>query len=192
MAQPKRSAASYVAESRNTKKKNPFTGKTMAEMKKMWRGMTPAQRKANEKNFVNAAKTAPKAKPAAKSKPAASKPRQTTKEEAKSRFFRSSSGTRGQSRPSNSAGPAVRRQGSATGASVDPRERQLRKNRQEARRSTTGSSTAGRRNIARQVAEQSGSAKRNQRQVEARRRRAREEAAKRNRRLMLSRKFNKD
>ena len=186
MAQSKRSAASYVAESRNTKKKNPFTGKTMAEMKKMWRGMTPAQRKANEKNFVNAAKTAPKAKPAA------SKPRQTTKEEAKSRFYRSSSGTRGQSRPSNSPGPAVRRQGSTTGASVDPRERQLRKNRQEARRSTTGSSTAGRRNIARQVAEQSGSAKRNQRQVEARRRRAREEAAKRNRRLMLSNKYNKD
>ena len=185
MAQSKRSAASYVAESRNTKKKNPFTGKTMAEMKKMWRGMTPAQRKANEKNFVNAAKTAPKAKPAA------SKPRQTTKEEAKSRFYRSSSGTRGQGRPSNSPGPAVRRQGSTTGASVDPRERQLRKNRQEARRSG-GSSSAGRRNIARQVAEQSGSAKRNQRQVEARRRRARQEGAKRNRRLMLSSKYNKD
>lgn len=185
MAQSNRSAASYVAESRNTKKKNPFTGKTMAEMKKMWRGMTPAQRKANEKNFVNAAKTAPKAKPAA------SKPRQTTKEEAKSRFYRSSSGTRGQSRPSNSPGPAVVKQGSRTGASVDPRERQLRKNRQEARRSG-GSSSAGRRNIARQVAEQSGSAKRNQRQVEARRRRAREEAAKRNRRLMLSSKYNKD
>jgi len=92
MAQSKRSAASYVAESRNTKKKNPFTGKTMAEMKKMWRGMTPAQRKANEKNFVNAAKTAPKEK---------SKPRQLSKEEAKSRFFRSSSGTYGQNMPSN-------------------------------------------------------------------------------------------
>ena len=117
MAQSNRSAASYVAESRNTKKKNPFTGKTMAEMKKMWRGMTPAQRKANEKNFVNAAKTAPKAKPAA------SKPRQTTPAEAKERFyrsssqgsiakneekakrnfFRSSSGTRGQNMPSQPA-----------------------------------------------------------------------------------------
>lgn len=41
------------------------------------------------------------AKPAAKSKPAASKPRQTTKEEAKSRFFRSSSGTRGENMPSD-------------------------------------------------------------------------------------------
>ena len=184
MAQSKRSAASYVAESRNTKKKNPFTGKTMAEMKKMWRGMTPAQRKANEKNFVNAAKTAPKAKPAPKAS--------SSNSNGRSRFFQSSSGTRGQSRPSNSPGPAVVKQGSRTGASVDPRERQLNKNRQEARRSTTGSSTAGRRNIARQVAEQSGSAKRDQRQVEARRRRAREEALKRNRRLMLSNKYNKD
>ena len=183
MAQSNRSAASYVAESRNTKKKNPFTGKTMAEMKKMWRGMTPAQRKANEKNFVNAAKTAPKAKPAPKAS--------SSNSNGRSRFFQSSSGTRGQSRPSNSPGPAVVKQGSRTGASVDPRERQLRKNRQEARRSG-GSSSAGRRNIARQVAEQSGSAKRNQRQVEARRRRAREEAAKRNRRLMLSNKYNKD
>ena len=42
------------------------------------------------------------AKPAA-SKPAAPKPRQTTKEEAKSRFFRSSSGTRGQNMPSQPA-----------------------------------------------------------------------------------------
>ena len=183
MAQSNRSAASYVAESRNTKKKNPFLGKTMAEMKKMWRGMTPAQRKANEKNFVNAAKTAPKAKPAPKAS--------SSNSNGRSRFFQSSSGTRGQSRPSNSPGPAVVKQGSRTGASVDPRERQLRKNRQEAQRSG-GSSSAGRRNIARQVAEQSGSAKRNQRQVEARRRRARQEAAKRNRRLMLSRRYNKD
>ena len=113
MAQSKRSAASYVAESRNTKKKNPFTGKTMAEMKKMWRGMTPAQRKANEKNFVNAAKTAPKAKPAPKAS--------SSNSNGRSRFFQSSSGTRGQSRPSNSPGPAVVKQGSRTGASVDPR-----------------------------------------------------------------------
>ena len=199
MAQSKRSAASYVAESRNTKKKNPFTGKTMAEMKKMWRGMTPAQRKANEKNFVNAAKTAPKAKPAVKAKPAQSKT--TPKSANRGAAFLdmggqnvkrvTKTGTHGQYRKKGDPGPAVRRQGSTTGASVDPRERQLRKNRQEARRSG-GSSSAGRRNIARQVAEQSGSAKRNQRQVEARRRRARQEGAKRNRRLMLSSKYNKD
>lgn len=93
MAQSNRSAASYVAESRNTKKKNPFLGKTMAEMKKMWRGMTPAQRKANEKNFVNAAKTAPKAKPAPKAS--------SSNSNGRSRFFRSSSGTYGQNMPSN-------------------------------------------------------------------------------------------
>ncbi len=95
-------------------------------MKKMWRGMTPAQRKANEKNFVNAAKTAPKAKPAPKAS--------SSNSNGRSRFFRSSSGTRGEFRPSNSPGPAVRRAGSTTGASVDPRERQLRRNRQEAAR----------------------------------------------------------
>ena len=127
MAQSNRSAASYVAESRNTKEKNPFTGKTMAEMKKMWRGMTPAQRKANEKNFVNAAKTAPKA--------SKSKPRQLSKEEAKSRFFRSSSGTRGQNRKVGDPGPAVRHRGSVRdGESIDPRERSLRRNQNEARR----------------------------------------------------------
>ena len=56
-------------------------------------------------------------------------------EKAKSNFFRSSSGTRGKLRPSNPASPTVRRKGSTTGASVDPRERSLRKNRADARRS---------------------------------------------------------
>ena len=56
-------------------------------------------------------------------------------EKAKSNFFRSSSGTRGQLRPSNPASPTVRRKGSTTGASVDPRERSLRKNKADARRS---------------------------------------------------------
>ena len=87
-------------------------------------------------------------------KPAASKPRQTTRaeaerrfyssssqgyiakneEKAKRNFFRSSSGTRGEYRKSGDPGPAVRRKGSTTGASVDPRERSLRRNREEARR----------------------------------------------------------
>ena len=94
------------------------------------------------------------AKPAIKAKPAASKPRQTTQaeakerffrsssqgsiaknqEKAKSNFFRSSSGTRGQSRKVGDPGPAVRRAGSTTGASVDPRERSLRRNLEMARR----------------------------------------------------------
>jgi hypothetical protein len=172
-------------------------------MKKKYSAMTPAQRKANVENFRTAAKTA--RKPVAKG---GNKPRQTTRKEAEARFYssssqgsieknrqkavrnfsQSSSGTRGQSRPSNSAGPAVVKQGSRTGASVDPRERQLRKNREEARRG--GSSSAGRANIRRMVEEQSGGGRRNQRQVEARRRRAREEAAKRNRRRYLASKNN--
>ena len=178
--------------------RNPFTGMTLAQMKKKYSAMTPAQRKANVETFRAAAKTA--RKPVAKggNKPkqttkseakGGNKPRQTTPAEAKSRFFQSSSGTRGQSRPSNSPGPAVVKKGSRTGASVDPRERQLRKNREQARRSG-GSSSAGRANIRRMVEAQSGSKKRDQKQVEARRRRAREEAAKRNRRQYLSSKYN--
>ena len=58
---------------------NPFTGKTMAEMKKMWAKMTPDQRKANVINFRKAAKQAPKAKPVPKaSKPAVTKKPTTT------------------------------------------------------------------------------------------------------------------
>ncbi len=164
--------------------RNPFTGMTLAQMKKKYSAMTPAQRKANVETFRAAAKTA--RKPVAKG---GNKPRQTTKAEATSRFYSSSSGTRGQSRPSNSPGPAVRRQGSTTGATVDPRERQLRKNRQEARRSG-GSSSAGRANIRRMVEAQSGSKKRDQKQVEARRRRARQRGAARNRRQYLASKNN--
>ena len=166
--------------------RNPFTGMTLAQMKKKYSAMTPAQRAANVETFRAAAKTA--RKPVAKggNKP---KPKQTTKQEATSRFYSSSSGTRGQSRPSNSPGPAVVKKGSRTGASVDPRERQLRKNRQEARRSG-GSSSAGRANIRRMVEEQSGGGRRNQRQVEERRRRARQRGAARNRRQYLASKNN--
>ena len=112
--------------------RNPFKGMTMAQMKKKYSSMTPAQRAANVQTFRDAAKSAPKSKPAAKAKPATKK---TTKSEAASRFYSSSSGTRGQLRPSNPASPTVRRKGSTTGASVDPRERSLRKNREDAKRS---------------------------------------------------------
>ena len=60
MAKSTRTGASYLAESRNTKKKNPFAGMTMAEMKKKYSAMTPAQRKANVETFRAAAKTARK------------------------------------------------------------------------------------------------------------------------------------
>ena len=86
---------------RNTR--NPFKGMTLAEMKKKYSSMTPAQRAANVQTFRDAAKNAPKSKPAAKAKPAKAKPRQTTKSEAASRFYSSSSGTRGQNMPSNPA-----------------------------------------------------------------------------------------
>ena len=135
----------------NFAKKNPFMGMTVAQMKAYYdkkvrgKNLSASELKRMADQMQAAKKAASKAKPA---------PRQTTRKEAekrfyssssqgsiaknqekaKSNFFRSSSGTRGQSRPSNSPGPAVVRPGSRTGASVDPRERQLRKNRQEAAR----------------------------------------------------------
>lgn len=145
--------------------------------------MYHSKENAATRNAAPKPKAKPKAKPQAKPKP-----KQTSAEQAASRFYSSSSGTRGQSRPSNSPGPAVRRRGSTSGAAVDPRERSLRKNRQESKR---GSTTTGKANIARQVAEQSGSSKRNQKSVEARRRRAREEAMKKNRREYLGNKYNR-
>lgn len=156
---------------RNTR--NPFMGKTLAEMKKMYSKMTPAQRAANVQTFRDAAKNAPKSKPAAKAKPA-------TKSN-------TGSGVTGQYRKKGDPGPAVVKKGSRTGASVDPRERQLRKNRQDAKRRST---TKGRANIKAQVDAVSGSSKRNQRQVEARRRRARQQAMLKNRRQLLARKNN--
>ena len=80
MAKSTRTGASYLAESRNTKpKKNPFTGMTLAEMKKKYSAMTPAQRAANVETFRAAAKTARKpvakggnaTKPKVKGKPPA-------------------------------------------------------------------------------------------------------------------------
>ena len=138
MAQSNRSAASYVAESRNTKPlSNAMFNWAKANMSKL-KNPTAAQKKifAKYKAMVKAGNTPanPKPKPA-QSKPAASKPRQTTKQEARSRFFRSSSGTRGQNRQVGDPGPAVRRRGSVRdGESIDPRERSLRRNQNEARR----------------------------------------------------------
>lgn len=189
MAASKRTAASYVAESRNTKKKNPFTGKTLAEMKKMYSKMTPAQRAANVETFRAAAKNAPKAKKApvpkggsnakpAATKPQATKPRQTTPAEAKARFFQSSRG----GAPKRSDFPAGRG-GQAKYAAA--------KRRYEKGNAPTRPGTAaGRANIRRMVEEQSGSGRRNQQQVEARRRRARQQAAARNRRQYLASKNN--
>ena len=74
------------------------------------------------------AKAAPKAKPA-QAKPA------TSKSSGTGSFYQSSSGTRGQNRKVGDPGPAVRRRGSVRdGESIDPRERSLRRNQNEARR----------------------------------------------------------
>ena len=123
----------------NFAKKNPFMGMTVAQMKEHYdkkvrgKNLTLEQKRHLADQMQAAKKAAKKAAP--KAKPAAPKPRQLSKEEAKSRFFRSSSGTRGEYRKKDDPGPAVRRKGSTTGASVDPRERSLRKNRADARRS---------------------------------------------------------
>ena len=119
----------------NFAKKNPFMGMTVKQMKdhydKNVRGKKLST--AQLKNMADQMQAAKKAAP--KAKPAASKPRQTTKEQAKSRFYQSSSGTRGQYRKKGDPGPAVRRRGSVRdGESIDPRERSLRRNQNEARR----------------------------------------------------------
>ena len=54
----------------------PFKGMTMAQMKKKWQSMTPAERSRNVETFRAAAKKAPKAKPKAK---AATKPQPKAK-----------------------------------------------------------------------------------------------------------------
>ena len=168
---------------------NPFTkDKTLAAMKRRWSNMTPAQRKANVENFRSAAKGKPKGgatstkPPASKtSTPKASTPKTTTTSSS------SKSGVNGKLRKSNPPSPTVRKAGSTTGASVDPRERSLRSNRRDAAR---GSRTAGRANIKKQVDAVSGSKKSNQKMLEERRRRARQRALSKNRRELLARRHN--
>ena len=166
--------------------RNPFKGMSMADMKKKWSSMSPEQRAANVQTFRDAAKSASKSKPKA-SKPAASKPKTTKTSPTTSKAKPSTPKSKAARMPPNPPSPTVTKKGSKTGAAVDPRERSLRKNRQEAKR---GSTSKGRANIRRMVNKQSGSSTRNQRQVEERRRRARAQGAKRNRRLMLSRRYN--
>lgn len=168
----------------NFAKKNPFMGLSVADMKRYYDNEVRGKKlKAKElKVLADQMQAAKKAAP----KPKAAAPKTSTKSSTtKSSTTKSStgSGVHGQYRPSRPASPTVRRPGSTTGASVDPRERQLRKNQQEAKR---GSTTAGRANIKAQVDAVSGSSRRNQRQVEERRRRARRQAMLRNRRQLLA------
>ena len=151
MAQSNRSAASYVAESRNTKPlSNAMFNWAKANMSKL-KSPTAAQKKifAKYKAMVKAGNTPanPKPKPAA-SKPTQSKPAQskaTPKSANRGAAFLDmggqnvkevkKTGTHGQYRKKGDPGPAVRRRGSVgEGESLDPRERQLRRNQARARR----------------------------------------------------------
>ena len=158
---------------------NPFKGKTLAQMKKMWREGSTQFRKDNAKYFVEAAKTAPKSKPKPKAttpppKPKAAPPNTTNTK-------------RGSLRPSNPPPPTVRKKGSDTGATVEPRERGVRRNLRDVGRSTA----KGRKNIRAQVKAASGSSKMSQKEKEKRQREARRKAMKKNRREYLASKFNR-
>ena len=161
-------------------------------MKKIYRNMNPAEREAAAGVFVREAKKKPVKSPAPKAK-AAAKQQQRTATSSSSTPTKPKTqkppATRGKFRGSNPPSPTVVRPGSKTGAAVDPRERSVSKNLQESKRKK-GSTVKGRKNIAAQVREASGSSKRNQKLVEARRRRAREEALKKNLREMLASKYN--
>ena len=219
MAQSKRTSASYLAESRNTKPlSKAMYNWAKANMSKL-KQPTKAQKKifekykamkaagdtpANPKPRPKPAPAAPSSKPASKpvqSKPTAKtqpKPRQLTREESKARFYRSSSGTRGQSRPVGSPGPNVTK----PYGTLDRSGANVRRNLQDARRSRTAASAevraAGgsrRRSTAaidREVERNEGSVRSAQRRKEERQRRARRRGLQRNRRQMLSRKYNKD
>ena len=172
----------------NFAKKNPFMGMTVAQMKKYYDSKVRGKKlKAKDlKVLADQMQAAKKAAP----KPKAATPKTSTKSTTTTTTTTKSStgsGVTGQYRKKGDPGPAVVTKGSRTGASVDPRERQLRKNRLDAKR---GSTTAGRANINAQVDAVSGSSKRNQRQVEERRRRARRRAMLKNRRQLLSRRHN--
>ena len=157
---------------------NPYMGMSVADMKKKYDTQIRGKKLSAKDLSVIANQMQAAKKASLKSKPASTKPKASTPKASTPPAARM---------PPNPPSPTVTKKGSKTGAAVDPRERSLRKNRQEAKR---GSTSSGRANIRRMVNNQSGSSKRNQRQVEERRRRARAQGAKRNRRLMLSRRYN--
>ena len=85
-------AASKSAADKLKADRNPFKGMTMAQMKKKYSAMTPAQRAANVETFRAAAKVAPKAKAKAPVPKGGSKPKVKGKPPATdSRFMSSSS-----------------------------------------------------------------------------------------------------
>ena len=167
---------------------NPYMGMSVADMKKKYDTQIRGKKLSAKDLSVIANQMQAAKKASLKSKPASTKPASTKPKASTPKASTPKASTPPAARmPPNPPSPTVTKKGSKTGAAVDPRERSLRKNRQEAKR---GSTSSGRANIRRMVNNQSGSSKRNQRQVEERRRRARAQGAKRNRRLMLSRRYN--
>ncbi len=140
----------------------------------------------------------PKPRPTSKPAPKASapKPKQTSKAEAESRFYSSSSGTRGQLRPSNPPGPNVTK----PYGQLDRSGARVRRNQQDARRSQNSrnadvraASGSNRRNNAAIKAEVDRNYRRfreSQRAKERRQRLARERAARRNRTNLIARRNN--
>ena len=214
MAQSKRTSASYLAESRNTKplskamynwakanisklKQPTKAQKKIFEKYKAMKaaGDTPANPKPRPKPAPASSSSKPASKPTAKTNP---KPRQLTREESKARFYKSSSGTRGQSRPVGSPGPNVTK----PYGTLDRSGANVRRNLQDAQRSRTAASAevraAGgsrRRSTAaidREVERNEGSVRSAQRRKEERQRRARRRGLQRNRRRMLGNRYNKD
>lgn len=143
--------------------RNPFTGMTMAQMKKKWSSMTPKQREANHGNFVRAAKNAPKAKTPS-SGGISQKPKTKPVPKAKPEGKTSASFERNY------------KTGKMVGKDVEPKPKKK--------------ISKGKENIRRMVEEQSGSSKRDKSTQQRRRQRAREDGLKKNRREYLSRKHN--
>mgnify|MGYP003117349138 CR=1 FL=1 len=183
MAQSKRTSASYLAESRNTKPlSKAMYNWAKANMSKL-KQPTKAQKKIFEKYKAMKAAGDTPANPKPRPKPAPAAP---------------SSGVQGKPRPVGSPGPNVTK----PYGTLDRSGANVRRNLQDAQRSRTAASAevraAGgsrRRSTAaidREVRRNEGSVRSAQRRREERRRRARRRGLQRNRRQMLSRKYNKD
>ena len=215
MAKSRRTPASFLAGSRNTKPlSKAMYNWAKANMSKL-KQPTKAQKKIFEKyKAMKAAgdtpanpKPRPKPTPAAPSSKPSSKPVQSkptakaTPKPVQSKTTtkaKTGSGVKGKPRPVGSPGPNVTK----PYGTLDRSGANVRRNLQDARRSRTAASAevraAGgsrRRSTAaidREVKRNEGSVRSAQRRREERRRRARRRGLQRNRRQMLSRKYNKD
>ena len=210
MAKSRRTPASFLAGSRNTKplskamynwakanmsklKQPTKAQKKIFEKYKAMKaaGDTPANPKPRPKPAQAAPSSKPASKPTAKTQPKPVQSKPTTKR-------KTGSGVQGKPRPVGSPGPNVTK----PYGTLDRSGARVRRNLQDAQRSRTAASAevraAGgsrRRSTAaidREVQRNEGSVRNAQRRKEQRQRRARRRGLQRNRRQMLSRKYNKD